>query len=99
MKEHQGAYFVGISFFKLSLLIKKFSVATGFIISMFPSKGYKFVPEIPTFHYLMISFCISVNSIIGEYIEHFLVKGMTSQKDNSVTFPSNFGIFERVITH
>lgn len=66
---------------------------------MLPGKGFKFVPQIPTIHYLMISLSISVNSIIGEYIEHFLVKGMTSQKDNSVTLTSNFGIFDRVIKY
>lgn len=73
-------------------------MVTSFLISMLQSKGFKFVPQMPTFHYLMISLSISVNSIIGEFIEHFLAKGMTSQKDNSVIFPNTYGIFERVIT-
>jgi hypothetical protein len=60
-------------------------------------KGFEFVPQLPTFHYLMISLFISVNSIIGEYVEHFFVKGVMNPKDGTSSYQNTFGFFERVI--
>lgn len=80
-----GALFFGKTFGKHKFVVKVspnktwegvsgaifMSVISCFLVSLFRSSGYYFLPDMPTKHYLIFGLLISIFSVFGDFVESF----------------------------